>query len=379
MNFKGKPLCTSQIAQVWAPYNAWRARNPNIDTKRSDLDFELMMNEMQEVAKKLVRQGYDKGELDAQGKEISKDYDMWSSADLRKKNGLLTDEEVMAKLASASLHDLLAWNELSPERLKIAKNEHTRSHKVIEAIVAGQCSDVKGNRSMRDYHPFTDAQFFVVKHDWAGVLGPAISDVMDSIEKVDAYNNDNPATAPMKILRTNVEGGSFKLPYPNCVFEFMVDERCMLLKVVQEQATGHVGDFLLTNLYVQAGDWWYVYGYDTLQSSKLFDLLWRQILAISVVLDSKVAETVVVNPNGALNKKRLKNKKPPLYSYHVVDLALRHRYMKTSLARPYQGVVRLHFRRAHDRTYEKSGETIRIEWTLVGNPDLGFIDKHYRL
>jgi hypothetical protein len=38
---------------------------------------------------------------------------------------------------------------------------------------------------------------------------------------------------------------------------------------------------------------------------------------------------------------------------------------------------RLHFRRGHHRHYENY--KLWIKWQLVGNPDIGFIDKDYKL
>lgn len=39
--------------------------------------------------------------------------------------------------------------------------------------------------------------------------------------------------------------------------------------------------------------------------------------------------------------------------------------------------VRMHFRRGHWRHYQE--HRTWIKWMLVGDPDLGIIEKHYRL
>jgi hypothetical protein len=38
---------------------------------------------------------------------------------------------------------------------------------------------------------------------------------------------------------------------------------------------------------------------------------------------------------------------------------------------------RLHFRRGHFRHFD--GWKTWVNWCLVGDPDLGFVDKHYKL
>lgn len=66
----------------------------------------------------------------------------------------------------------------------------------------------------------------------------------------------------------------------------------------------------------------------------------------------------------------------PLYEYRVVRLNRKPRTQSlpaTALHAP----KRLHFRRGHWRHYE--GFKTWVRWCLVGNPDLGFIDKEYRI
>lgn len=73
--------------------------------------------------------------------------------------------------------------------------------------------------------------------------------------------------------------------------------------------------------------------------------------------------------------------KMPLYDYHVVSLAARKRYAARLPEPGDQDVerrhVRLHFVRGHWRHYEN--HKVFIKWHMRGDPDLGFIDKEYRL
>lgn len=61
----------------------------------------------------------------------------------------------------------------------------------------------------------------------------------------------------------------------------------------------------------------------------------------------------------------------------IVDLARRHRIANPAEPSGNGSRKRLHFRRGHWRHYESMKTWIR--WCLAGDPDLGFIDKHYTL
>jgi hypothetical protein len=126
--------------------------------------------------------------------------------------------------------------------------------------------------------------------------------------------------------------------------------------------------------FVQFGDYWV----NVLGKTQLSVLIWDQIRAICIALDAQVATAEVIRAPVNLNEKRAKAGKSPLSDYRVVDLARRHR-----IANPAAGTAgtgtrkRLHFRRGHWRHYETTKTWVK--WCLVGNPDLGFINKHYRL
>ena len=103
----------------------------------------------------------------------------------------------------------------------------------------------------------------------------------------------------------------------------------------------------------------------------------KQIRAIAIALDAEVIETECVRAPEKLNKAREKRGEPPLRDYHIVSLAQRHRAAPLPDHERRHRSPRLHFRRGHWRHYEEHRTWVR--WTLVGNPDLGFIEKEYRL
>jgi len=76
-----------------------------------------------------------------------------------------------------------------------------------------------------------------------------------------------------------------------------------------------------------------------------------------------------------LNKKRALRGKPPIYSYHVVNIPSRD---STSSANGSADRVspRLHWRRGHLRQIPKG--LVAVSPSLVGCKDLGFIAKEYR-
>lgn len=113
----------------------------------------------------------------------------------------------------------------------------------------------------------------------------------------------------------------------------------------------------------------------------LIDLVSAQVRAVCISLEAEVAVTEVVRADHKLNHAREKRGKLPILDYHVVTLAHRRRTLPRAADldpnREYTR-KRLHLRRGHWRHYDGDFRTW-IKWCLVGDPELGFVDKEYRL
>jgi hypothetical protein len=109
-------------------------------------------------------------------------------------------------------------------------------------------------------------------------------------------------------------------------------------------------------------------------------LLLTNIKAACISLEAKVAEIEVVRAPHKLNAARERRGKLPISDYHIINLARRQQVEPLPLEHKLEAhprSPRLHFRRGHWRHFVN--HKTWINWTLVGDPDLGFIDKHYRL
>lgn len=232
----------------------------------------------------------------------------------------------------------------------IQKNEASRAYKLAETILAKNLLPVAYNRTISDFKVMADGMMkspaIVVKHNWAQALG-------NLCEKED------------KVI-------SIKLPYPTCLFEFMVHGKCVIV-MASEQPDGTVG--YLHFVEFEKDRWFECHRTDPELETMMAGLR-QQIEAICVALDSEIADTTESHPPEALNKKRLKAGKLPLRSHHVVDLSKRFKAKRSvpSEDGPARS-VRLHWRRGHWR--HLPAQRIWINWMLVGNIDLGFVDKHY--
>jgi hypothetical protein len=113
----------------------------------------------------------------------------------------------------------------------------------------------------------------------------------------------------------------------------------------------------------------------------LYSLAFKQIRAVSIMLESEIATKQTVRAPEKLNRHREKLGRTALRDYHVVVLN-RHKPRSERLPEELQthgerNSPRLHFRSGHWRHFPN--HRTWINWQLVGNPDLGFVDKHYRL
>jgi hypothetical protein len=155
------------------------------------------------------------------------------------------------------------------------------------------------------------------------------------------------------------DGGEYKLPYDNCVFEFMVTG----LRVIYDASQGKV-------YFKSQNTWWVDEGYLGAGTPIYLD---NQVRAICIAMEAKAATGEEVEAPAKLNKQRLA-KGVSLVSKFVM---IRLNSKRKGCGGEYKGIVRLHFRRGHWRHYENTKKW--IAWMLVGNPDLGYIDKYYKI
>jgi hypothetical protein len=233
-----------------------------------------------------------------------------------------------------------AWDAAGGFRLE--KNDCSRLHKIGEAALGRRVLDVskENGSALTDGRVLLDgAQPFVIQHDWYGVLGD--------------------------------DGGEIVLPYKHCAFEFRISGHSVTVVAMQPEG----GEITAVGL-IEFDGVWLVAGQDGRELAS-FRYAWRQVRATCIALDAQVATHDVVRQPAALQQKRSRDGKPPMYDFHVVDLSKRHR-AKSGYGGGGEGSQkRLHLRRGHWRHYES--HRTWINWMLVGNPDLGFIDKHYLL
>lgn len=215
-------------------------------------------------------------------------------------------------------------------KLVLQANETSRVHKFQEGEVY---RDGQGVNAVISF-----AHAFVVRHDWLGVLGD-----------------------------TNPELNEWELPYDDCLFEYKVDGHVCLVHVTPDKKFTFFVE-------VASGCW-----YCPTPDYPVLDFLRKQVAAACVVIEAEVATHTVVRQDTALQAKRKKAGRPLLQDFHILDL--NHKRSRVSNAAPAhegeKGKKRLHFCRGHWRQY--ATHRTRIPWCLKGNPELGFVDKMYRL
>lgn len=190
---------------------------------------------------------------------------------------------------------------------------------------------------------------FLIEHDWAG-----------------AFSNAE-----------DFASGDCPMPYDDVMFELAYGDRRVCLW------TNETDDWMCRFISIHGG--WLANGFKRIEPlerdlTPLDNVLSDQVYAVCIALDAEIAVKDVVRADEKLNRAREKRGKPPLLDYHVVRLSRRER--AAPLERHDDGdrkhrSPRLHFVRGHWRRF--SNHKTWIKWHLRGDPDLGFIDKHYRL
>jgi hypothetical protein len=217
--------------------------------------------------------------------------------------------------------------------LILEANNASRIHKIAES------GEVFSEDNKGRFEAVAD-HTFVVKHNWLAVLGD-----------------------------TNPELDEWELPFDTCFFEFRVSGYTFVVYA----DNGPPKSFRV--LAEASSDYWVTISEDY----PVFKFLVDQIAAACVVLEAEVATKEVVRQPDALQAKRIKTGKPPMLDYHVIDLSRKRLRISnpTDPQDPPSHQKRLHFCRAHDR--HLPSHTVRIPWCLKGNPELGFVDKLYKL
>lgn len=245
------------------------------------------------------------------------------------------------------MEDLIRW---SNGDMNLEKNDCSRLHKLVDANRHRKIVNTRFEKfpNLKEFDA-TVPQTFVVKHDWSAALEGAEGIAAD-----------------------------FRLPYITCAFEFRISGRTII--AIADDTEAHIAGACFISVFTEIGDLWCGIDLADEITSKVQSNVGRfvcsQIRAICIALDAEVATHSVMRAPARLNEKRTKAGKAPLLDFHVVDLARKHR-----IANPAHGdsgtKKRLHFRRGHWRHYETSKTWVK--WCLVGDPDLGFISKHYSL
>jgi hypothetical protein len=197
---------------------------------------------------------------------------------------------------------------------------------------------------------FRYAEVLLIEHDWASVV--------------------------------KIADGQVKLPYDVCAFEFNFSGNPVIALATQFNDDIQFCPIVLIDGFWCVPDFAFDLNITGLTGTdhdiglmSLFEAVRNQIRAACISLDAEVAKAEVVRSphTGAQGKNSHQLLKP----YHVVSLARRGPMPLASIGTETGRRVRLHFRRGHWRHFVT--HKTWLKWQLVGDPDLGFIDKHYKL
>jgi hypothetical protein len=254
---------------------------------------------------------------------------------------------------------------------KLEKNEHSRLHHFAEALERDSGWAFKSDMTVEkgeDFPDWTEIQPFVVQHDWASAF-----------KNAEEFNSEAPLMGLIGASRHGPNLGriaaDWKPPFNNCAFEFRISGKTVIVFSRVDQEDDETTIVWLLPWVCIDGVW--IAPEDEANKLEPFILASQQVRAICVALDAEVATHDVVRQPFKLNKKRADNGKLPLFDYHVVSLAKKSRPSSLPTSHGTHRSPRMHFRRGHWRHF--AGFRTWVRWTLAGNPDLGFIDKEYRL
>lgn len=172
--------------------------------------------------------------------------------------------------------------------------------------------------------------------------------------------------------------GDFRTPFSNSCFEFKV-HGFHLIVLVQE--TEKVSVQHKRSYFVQREGRWFFWNFELGKRGllEIASVVQKQIRAVCIMLDSELAVTEVVRSQHLSNEQRQPPQAAPFYDYHTVRLADRRRYLPNpdNDGSENHARKRLHFVREHDRHFATS--KTRVRWHYRGDPELGWVEKHYEL
>lgn len=286
----------------------------------------------------------------------------------------------------AALDDLTAWLNLP---LELQRLDHSAFHQLRRAPYDGDLF-ASAQPVLELIDPavmealWGDCEVFVVEHDWARAFERA----------------------------TGLDAGAVTLPHDVCAFEMKFSGR----HVVATVFAGEGADLVMLPVVRAKCGAWFAFGTVCVRpdgaigfcknrddrivacgddlppfenwtnvrdseedQSSLIWTIYQQVRCALIALSAEVARKEIVRLPWKSNRPPPAAIRQPTYSYHVISLARRERAAPAPRdpgAEP-RARRRLHFRRAHDRHYQN--HITKIAWMLVGDPELGWVDKHYKL
>lgn len=194
-----------------------------------------------------------------------------------------------------------------------------------------------------------DHEVFLVQHDWAALMAPA-----------------------------DIGRAAFRLPADRCCFEFNFSGRRVI-----GLFSGMEGESTDMTVLVGVDEGWFQFPPTMTMApgdfgAHLVGRLVDQVQAICVGLDVEITQIEAVRADHDLNEERAQRGRGPVFDHHILSLVPRRRYAPRPLEDDRVKIARRwHSRRGHWRRFATFKTWVR--WHLVGNPDLGFADKDYRL
>lgn len=270
----------------------------------------------------------------------------------------MTNPMTMQERVPAAL-ELKEWMARPP---KLEKADGSALHRMVAAMLGSRLiwmlspADTDPARQLTGV---TQMQSFVVQHDWASAFKGA----------------------------EEYEAGDFELPYDLNCFEFRITGKrvCGVIRAVGGQKeistiveTRNCWAMPILPFHLKDGTWQPIVDDADLTFNHLPAFMAEQIRAVCISLEAGVAAADVVTISDKLNAARVKRGKEPMPDYRVVRLM---RTPAIGTGHTHEGShtkKRLHFRRGHWRQLSET-RRVWVRWCLVGNPDLGFIEKEYRL